>query len=579
MEWQEQQKRTFLRWMQSKLKKVNGRVVNDLPDLSDGVALCQLLECLFPTAPMPRYNRDPKLAAHKMDNLAVCFKFLENADVKVLTKPQNVAESNETMVLGLLWTLVLEFDINRTMKAAAASQAVAAGQNAFNFRPGQAKDALLMWVRARVARYGMAPNNFGPDFCDGNVLLALVHSLRPDTINWPQLNRANAANNINLALATAESQMGIPALLDPQMLLGGNPDEKSVMTYVVNFLMYEQENKDLVGQLSQMTLQSQTSKQDEQRRLIEDQKKKLAELERQKALLAQKQQIQAQQEQLRQMQAQKDQMLSMQQDQMRQKMDLERKKAELLKQQQYQAELQRQNMLAQQLAAQKAQANHLAQQQAALRAQQQAAAQQLQMATELQRMKFFQQMAMQQQEGVGKRDYILFIDKSGSMAGSRWTEARKAVEALAPQITRICPQGLSMYFFNNECKRIDNIKTAKQVHDFFGREKPDRGTNLSLALGHAFDSHFSRRGAVLPQTWLIVTDGSPDRPTHCYETLKSGFQKFRQENEITVSFVQIGASQEATDYLNQLKGALQFCDSITSEELPNRDFSSMFSKK
>lgn len=53
---------------------------------------------------------------------------------QVLTKPQNVAETNQTMVLGLLWTLVLEFDINRTMKAAAASQAVQAGQNAFNFK-------------------------------------------------------------------------------------------------------------------------------------------------------------------------------------------------------------------------------------------------------------------------------------------------------------------------------------------------------------------------------------------------------------------------------------------------------------
>jgi hypothetical protein len=64
------------------------------------VALCQLLESLYPQAPMPRYNKDPKLAAHKMDNLAVAFKFLENADIKVLTKPQNVIETNQTMVLG-----------------------------------------------------------------------------------------------------------------------------------------------------------------------------------------------------------------------------------------------------------------------------------------------------------------------------------------------------------------------------------------------------------------------------------------------------------------------------------------------
>lgn len=56
------------------------------------------------------------------------------------------------MVLGLIWTLVLEFDINRTMKAAAAAASVKDGKNAFNFKPGQAKDALLAWVRQRVAK-------------------------------------------------------------------------------------------------------------------------------------------------------------------------------------------------------------------------------------------------------------------------------------------------------------------------------------------------------------------------------------------------------------------------------------------
>ncbi len=36
------------------------------------------------------------------------------------------------------------------------------------------------------------------------------------------------------------------------MLLGGNPDEKSVMTYVVNFLVYEQENRDLVDRVQRL---------------------------------------------------------------------------------------------------------------------------------------------------------------------------------------------------------------------------------------------------------------------------------------------------------------------------------------
>ncbi len=132
-----------------------------------------------------------------------------------------------------------------------------------------------------------------------------------------------------------------------------------------------------------------------------------------------------------------------------------------------------------------------------LRAQQQQQQQQLQMAAELTRMKFFQALQQQQMEGVGVRDYVLFIDKSGSMAGGRWQEARKAIESLAPQLAKVffffflffflmflvfhfvvlmsnqaCPQGSSLYFFNDQCTRIDNVTTAAQVHEYFGKEKP-----------------------------------------------------------------------------------------------------------
>lgn len=205
--------------------------------------------------------------------------------------------------------------------------------------------------------------------------------------------------------------------------------------------------------------------------------------------------------------------------------------------------------------------------------QQQMAAQhaQLQMAAEVAKMQFFQALQQRQQ-----RDYVMFIDKSGSMAGARWQEARKAVETLAPQVTRACPQGVSLYFFNDTCVRIDGVTTAEQVHGFFGKEKPDRGTNLLLALKHAFDIHFQKQR---PETWLIITDGAPDRPTHVYELLRQCHGMFKNQNEVTVSFIQIGASDDATGYLTKLKGALPFVDTLSHQELPQQEFSSLFAKK
>ncbi len=142
--------------------------------------------------------------------------------------------------------------------------------------------------------------------------MGLVHSLRPDLFNWQQTNRSNPASNVTNALGMAEKFMGIPALLDPALLLGGNPDEKSVMTYVVNFLMYEQENRDRLAMLSPREDPAQKQLEEQQRQLAE-QKRQMEELQRQKALLAQQQQLMAQQQQLAALEEQKRQLQMMQQ--------------------------------------------------------------------------------------------------------------------------------------------------------------------------------------------------------------------------------------------------------------------------
>jgi hypothetical protein len=57
----------------------------------------------------------------------------------------------------------------------------------------------------------------------------------------------------------------------------GNPDEKSVMTYVVNFLMYEQENRDRIAALQN----SMSPREDLAKKQLEEQQRQLAEQKRQ----------------------------------------------------------------------------------------------------------------------------------------------------------------------------------------------------------------------------------------------------------------------------------------------------------
>jgi hypothetical protein len=54
-EWETQQKATFLKWLNNKLKKSpDTPKINTVADLADGIALCMLLSVEFPQAQMPK---------------------------------------------------------------------------------------------------------------------------------------------------------------------------------------------------------------------------------------------------------------------------------------------------------------------------------------------------------------------------------------------------------------------------------------------------------------------------------------------------------------------------------------------
>lgn len=77
--------------------------------------------------------------------------------------------------------------------------------------------------------------NFSTCWRDGLALNAIIHRHRPDLIEYNALSRGTPNENLELALRIAEEKLGIPRLLDPEDVNVENPDEKSIMTYVVTF--------------------------------------------------------------------------------------------------------------------------------------------------------------------------------------------------------------------------------------------------------------------------------------------------------------------------------------------------------
>jgi len=96
--------------------------------------------------------------------------------------------------------------------------------------------ALEEWCRLLLNSYpGVNINNMTSAWADGKAFNALIHSQRPDLIDWETVKRSNSYQNCHRAFQTAEARLGISALLDVADVARGSPDRLSILTYVSQF--------------------------------------------------------------------------------------------------------------------------------------------------------------------------------------------------------------------------------------------------------------------------------------------------------------------------------------------------------
>ncbi|XP_019623004.1 PREDICTED: spectrin beta chain, non-erythrocytic 2-like [Branchiostoma belcheri] len=103
-----------------------------------------------------------------------------------------------------------------------------------------AKKALLKWAKKaaarRVSTAGVEVQDFGKSWRDGIAFNALIHSVKPELIDMAEIKQKSNLERLEHAFTTAEEKLGIPRILEPQDVDVSKPDEKSIMTYVAQFL-------------------------------------------------------------------------------------------------------------------------------------------------------------------------------------------------------------------------------------------------------------------------------------------------------------------------------------------------------
>ncbi|EGD78759.1 actinin [Salpingoeca rosetta] len=218
-EWERQQQKTFTAWINSHLRKRNLEVKDVAKDLSDGRNLLALLEIISDEA-LPKPSRGT-MRIHHVENVGKAMKFIQEKKVDVSSiGPEEVVDSNLKMILGLIWMLILRFEIQDI------------SEDQLN-----AKDALLLWCQRKTEPYSnVEVQNFHMSWKDGLAFCALIHRHRPDLIDYDKLSKSNPRENLTTAFEVAEKELNIPKFLDVEDMVNCiKPDERSIMTYVAAY--------------------------------------------------------------------------------------------------------------------------------------------------------------------------------------------------------------------------------------------------------------------------------------------------------------------------------------------------------
>ncbi|KAH7971899.1 hypothetical protein HPB52_003664 [Rhipicephalus sanguineus] len=220
------QKKTFTKWMNSFLQKARMEVDDLFVDLADGKKLLKLLE-IISGEKLGKPNNG-KMRVHKIENVNKSLAFLHTKVRLESIGAEDIVDGNPRLILGLIWTIILRFQIQDIE--------IDVDEDNESSEKKSAKDALLLWCQRKTSGYpAVNIQDFSSSWRSGMGFNALIHSHRPDLIDYGALEPADHIENLNNAFNVAQRELGIPRLLDAEDIDTNKPDEKSVMTYVASY--------------------------------------------------------------------------------------------------------------------------------------------------------------------------------------------------------------------------------------------------------------------------------------------------------------------------------------------------------
>ncbi|XP_063145116.1 nesprin-2 [Candoia aspera] len=257
-EQEDTQKRTFTSWVNSQLEKHSSpSLILDLySDIGKGHVLLDLLEVLSGQQ-LPREKGSNTFQCRS--NIENALTFLKNRSLKLINiHVADIIEGKPSIVLGLIWIIILHFHIEELAKVLACgySHPSLDSSGDVDLSPAtsptakinvkarerwkiSAKKAVLLWAKEQCDKHGsISVADFKSSWRNGLAFLAIIHALRPGLVDVEKAKERSNRENLKEAFQIAEKELNIPQLLEPEDVDVISPDEKSIMTYVAQFLRY-----------------------------------------------------------------------------------------------------------------------------------------------------------------------------------------------------------------------------------------------------------------------------------------------------------------------------------------------------
>lgn len=130
-------------------------------------------------------------------------------DRKLTLSAENIYEKDETMVLGLVWMLILQFQVGK-------------------------KAEILKWLCELLEEN---IGNFDQDWRNGRLFLKLVCALTGENASPPDSQK----EILDAAFSIADNKLGIREILSADDVVSGFFDERSCLTYLSFFYNVSEE--------------------------------------------------------------------------------------------------------------------------------------------------------------------------------------------------------------------------------------------------------------------------------------------------------------------------------------------------